>query len=109
MADATEQLLIRIDATTEQLRRELKRADKATVGFRTKVDRELKKIDKAFLGLKRSIAGYVGAMFTIQGIGAFTRQVIDASNKMTDLRARIGLVTDSQEELNYVYDVYVRR
>ena len=43
-----DELLVRIDATTESLRRELKRADKEVVGFARKTDRHLDGINRSF-------------------------------------------------------------
>ncbi|EAR22980.1 hypothetical protein [Nitrococcus mobilis] len=48
MPSATEDLLIRIDATTEQLRRELRRADEVVNGSSRNINRRLGWADAAF-------------------------------------------------------------
>lgn len=102
MSEATERLLVRIDATTEQLRRELKKADDAVKGTQTVIERSLSKIDKSFDSLKKQFTG-LGAAISGIGIGLAVREIMQASDKMASLRGQLGLVTSSQEELNATY------
>jgi len=102
MADSTERLLVRIDATTEQLRRELAKADQAVKATQSGISQTMAKIDKSFESLKRQFSG-LGAAISGIGIGLAMREIIQASDKMAGLRGQLGLVTDSQEELNAVY------
>ena len=51
MSEATERLLVRIDATTEQLRRELKKADTAVADTSGKISKAIDKINVSFSGL----------------------------------------------------------
>jgi len=104
MADATERLLVRIDATTEQLRRELKKADSSITKTQKAVDKSLGKIQQSFDNLRKNITGKFAAAFSVAGIGLFTKQIVEASNTMAGLRGRLALVTESQEELNSVYE-----
>ena len=53
---AIEDLLLRIDASTESLRRELKRADAQVAQSAGKIDRALARIDKSFKRLGASAA-----------------------------------------------------
>jgi len=102
MADSTERLLVRIDATTEQLRRELAKADQAVKATQSGISQTMAKIDKSFESLKRQFSG-LGAAISGIGIGLAMREIIQASDKMAGLRGQLGLVTNSQEELNAVY------
>lgn len=103
MATATERLLVRIDATTEQLRRELREADNALGRTSSNVDRQLRKIDRRFMEMKRSIAGSLAGVFSGFAIAKFSKDVLAATDTMKNLRGQLTLVTGSQEELNQVY------
>lgn len=102
MAQATERLLVRIDATTEQLRREMRSADQAMGRSEGKIKGSLNKIDRQFTKLNRSLSGFKAALGGI-GFGLATREIIQAADSMAKMRGQLALVTNSQEELNSVY------
>jgi hypothetical protein len=81
MATATERLLVRIDATTEQLRREMKAADKAVGNTANAVERSLKRIKKSFDGLRTSL-NRMGAIIGGVGLAAAPHRVrLDGQRK----------------------------
>ena len=102
MSESVERLLIRIDATAEQLRRELKVADTSVGSFQRKVDKNLRKIKRSITQVEHSFGGLKSA---VAGLGAAlaVREIIQASDSMAKYRGQLGLVTDSQEELNATY------
>ena len=103
MATATERLLVRIDATTESLRRELRMADKALGRHQKTTESTLKRIDKAYSGLRKSIVGLQGAVAAI-GFGKAVKEIVSAADSMAQMRGQLKLVTGSQEELNHAYE-----
>jgi tape measure domain-containing protein len=94
MATELERLLVRIDASTEQLRRELKRADDTVVRTEKKVDKSLGGIGKSFKRAGAAAAGFVGAM----GL----RELVQYSDQWKQLEGRLRVVTKSQEDFNRV-------
>ena len=106
MADTDVQgMLVRIEATTAQLRQEMARAD-STVGQASgKIDKSLGRIDTAFdrageralnaSGLiKTALAGAIGAA----GIG----KIIEAADSYGQMSDRIGMATSSVGEYDLV-------
>lgn len=62
---------------------------------------------KAFGGLSSAGAAF-GSVIAGLGVGLLARQVVQASDSYANLRSQLRLVTDSQEELNSVYDETLR-
>lgn len=92
-----EELLVRIDATTEGLRRELRQMDQAVAGTSTRTERSLARIDRAFAGLGRTML-QTGAAFAA-GFGA-ERIISDAARAITQtqaLQTRLTRLTGSAE------------
>lgn len=99
MANATvEQLLIRIDATTEVLRRELKRADKELIGFERQTMRSLKAVETQFKRLKMQVSGALAGAFSVYAVASFSKSILEASDSMSEMRAQLNLVSGSQEK-----------
>lgn len=96
MADLAE-LLVRIDATTEQLRRELRRGEASVSDSARRIDSQLKKIDDRFAQLGASarafVAGFIG-FHTIRAVGA---EALDVATQFQTLQARLVTLTGSQE------------
>ena len=92
-------LLVRIDATTEQLRRELSRADSSLAATQSGVDRRLAAIDARFsrLGasIRRTFSGLLGPIATALGV----QKLIQYADAWTLVQGRLKLVTDSTEDL----------
>ncbi|WP_420564149.1 tape measure protein [Thalassobaculum sp.] len=103
MATATEQLLIQLDATTERLRRELKRADDTVGDFSRRTDRHMRSVDsamdrvnKAGSLLTRGLAG-VGVALSVREIGRYAdawRQVQNSLTVATGSTQQAARVTD---------------
>lgn len=107
MADIND-LVIRLDATTEQLRRELTKADRAVVGFERQTDRQLKKIDQRFAAMAANttkvmlrFSGVIAAAF---GSRAIIRATVEQEKVVAQLNATIrstGMAAGaSQKEMN---------
>ncbi|MEP3114928.1 tape measure protein [Nisaea sp.] len=96
MAQSLEDLLIQIDASTEKLRRELKRGDASVKDFDRKVDRSLGNIDGRFDRLAknttRAMAGVVAA-FGTREILRFARDTAIAGDNVDLMRARLTNLT----------------
>lgn len=98
MANATvEQLLIRIDATTEVLRRELKRADTSMAMFERQTMRSLKAVENQFKRFRMQMSGALAGVFSVYAVAGFTKGIVEASDAMTNMRAQLNLVSGSQE------------
>lgn len=95
MADLQD-LLIRIDATTEQLRRELKTAEKAVDGTAKKIDRSLEKVDSRFVALGKTVAKAGAAMVAAAAVaGAF--KLVDVARQTDILDAQLKTATGSAD------------
>ena len=106
MADTDVQgMLVRIEATTAQLRQEMARADSSVGQASGKIDKSLGRIDTAFdrageralhaSGLiKSALAGAIGAA----GIG----KIIEAADSYGQMSDRIGMATSSVAEYDLV-------
>lgn len=106
MADTDVQgMLVRIEATTAQLRQEMARADSSVGQASGKIDKSLGRIDTAFdrageralnaSGLiKTALAGAIGAA----GVG----KIIEAADSYGQMSDRIGMATSSVAEYDLV-------
>ncbi|WP_277592985.1 phage tail tape measure protein [Pseudomonas chlororaphis] len=106
MADTDVQgMLVRIEATTAQLRQEMARADSSVAQASGKIDKSLGRIDEAFdrageqavhaSGLiKNALAAAVGA--------ASVGKIIEAADSYGQMSDRIGMATASVGEYNLV-------
>jgi hypothetical protein len=90
-------LLIRIDATTEQLRRELKSAEKGVEGTARKIDGQLSKVDKRFdaIGAAAKRAGL--AIIASFGAREFGAKLIEVARQTDILDAQLKTATGSAE------------
>ncbi|WP_159245087.1 phage tail tape measure protein [Pseudomonas koreensis] len=106
MADTDVQgMLVRIEATTAQLRQEMARADSSVAQASGKIDKSLGRIDEAFdragdraqgaAGLiKSALAGAIGA--------ASIGKIIEAADSYGQMSDRIGMATSSVSEYDLV-------
>lgn len=97
MATETERLQLLIDATSEGLRRELKRADDATSKFRQQstqhfqaVDRSMAKVDDAAKLLTRGL-GALGVAFSVGRLVSFTKETIASADALAKTADKLGL------------------
>lgn len=98
MSTNLEQLLVRIDATTEGLRRELKLAETSVGRTQSVIDRATAKIDKSFASVATTIRRDVIGGFTLLAGAMSVRKVIEYADTWKQLEGRLRVVTKSQEE-----------
>lgn len=109
MSDSVERLLVRIDATTEVLRRELKAADKAMTDSASIVEKAQARMNNAWAGANKYVNQHQTELKLLgaAAVGA-TALAVNSIIKYTDsyqrLQGQLRLVTNSQDELNRVYD-----
>jgi methyl-accepting chemotaxis protein len=109
MAARAEELLVRIDATTEQLRREMKRADDTVERSTRKINRALGSVDRAFAGVNaaaRAAAGGLGAIGLALSGGAILQGADQALRRIQDIQRTalaLGESTATVQELNYTF------
>lgn len=105
---SVERLLIRIDATTEQLRRELKRAEASVDQSSTRMQRAINKMGGAWKGADKWVQRHnsqiklLGAA-AVGATGLAVRAIADYSDTYKNLQGQLRLVTGTQEELNDVW------
>lgn len=109
MSNTVERLLIRIDATTEQLRREMAAADKAVVKHQATVEKAQGAIARGWGGAKDAVAKHntelkLVAAAAAAATGLAMRAVIKYSDSYKNLQGQLKLVTKDSSELNRVYD-----
>lgn len=105
MATELERLMVRIDATTEQLRREIDKADKRITDSSRHMERQQKKIEKSFNNM-----GVAAKRFAAAAASAFvTRQVVQYADAYKTLENRIKVANDGigdvTQTLNKLYDI----
>ncbi|WP_027949871.1 tape measure protein [Haliea salexigens] len=103
MANDVADLLLRIDATTEGLRRELKRAETSVDGATKGIDRKVKSIDDRFNSLGKTVARAgvaIGAAFAGMALAKVTSEFTKTNVEAQKLRASLVTVTGSVEEAN---------
>ncbi|WP_460420829.1 phage tail tape measure protein [Pseudomonas sp. ZL2] len=108
MADTDIQgMLVRIEATTAQLRAEMARADSSVAQASGKIDKSLERIDDGFdrVGESAQTAGALirNAMGLAAGVVS-VKSVIDAADSYSQMSDRIGLATSSFGEYNLVQE-----
>ncbi|XCY72506.1 tape measure protein [Pseudomonas sp. CBR-F] len=108
MADTDVQgMLVRIEATTAQLRQEMARAD-STVGQASgKIDKSLGRVDAAFdrAGSKAQAAGGLIKSAMALAVGAVSvGAIIKTADSYSQMSDRLGMATSSVSEYNLVQD-----
>jgi hypothetical protein len=93
-----ERLLIRIDATAEQMRRELKKADDSVSQFTSKVDRSTSRINSLFAGM----GGKLAAAFSVVKMTQFVRSAVEAADRIADLSKRTGIAAETLQRLQFI-------
>ncbi|MEQ9813758.1 MAG: hypothetical protein RLO50_13340 [Azospirillaceae bacterium] len=92
-----EELLVRIDATTENLRRQLRQADQATAGFAQRTQQNVSRMEASFNRLggvaARAFAGFIGVQ-TVRALVNASRRAVELADAMSTAADRIGVTTD---------------
>ncbi|MCE0933387.1 phage tail tape measure protein [Pseudomonas monteilii] len=100
-------MLVRIEATTAQLRSEIARADSSVAQGAVKIESSLAQIDEGFdrVGASAKSAGDLirGAMGVAAG-AISVKSIIDAADSYSQMSDRIGLATGSFGEYNLVQE-----
>ncbi|MBF8703012.1 phage tail tape measure protein [Pseudomonas putida] len=108
MADSDIQgMLVRIEATTAQLRSEIARAESTVAQGATAIDRGLARIDESFdrAGESAQSAGALIKNALAVAVGAASvRSIIDVADSYSQMSDRMGLATSSVNEYNLVQD-----
>lgn len=108
MADSDIQgMLVRIEATTAQLRSEIARAESTVAQGATAIDRGLARIDESFdrVGESAQSAGALIKNALAVAVGAASaRSIIDVADSYSQMSDRMGLATSSVNEYNLVQD-----
>lgn len=102
---SVDELLLRIDATSEGLRRELKRTEQSVQGSSTRINRKVRTIDKAFASLGRVAKGaLVSTIVPAAAIGGLTllaRNAIMAADAIAKTADKLGVTTDTLQEFRF--------
>ncbi|MCR9258321.1 MAG: hypothetical protein NXH95_01260 [Pseudomonadaceae bacterium] len=109
MTQEVDDLLVRIDATTEMLRREMKKAEKQTDSSVSKIERSTRRVDKRFEAIGKSARVAKTALAAVFG-GVLISRVSSFAKSQTDLADRIGksaivagVTTDQIQELRAAF------
>jgi lambda family phage tail tape measure protein len=106
MADTDVQgMLVRIEATTAQLRQEMARADASVAQASGKIDKSLGRVDEAFDRAGESALGAAGLIKTALAgaIGAASiSKIIETADSYGQMSDRIGMATGSVGEYDLV-------
>jgi len=109
MAQSAEDLLVRIDATTESLRRELRRADDNVQKFDRSVGKRLQKIDQRFQRLGRGIQGVsaaLGGLAAAAGareLGRLGTQALNSAEQVQRMADSLGVGVETVQELQFTF------
>ncbi|MBS4077646.1 phage tail tape measure protein [Pseudomonas rustica] len=100
-------MLVRIEATTAQLRQEMARADSTVGQSAGKIDKSLGRIDTAFDRAgesAQSAAGVIKNALAIAVGAASVGKIIETADSFSQMSDRIGMATGSVNEYNLVQD-----
>jgi tape measure domain-containing protein len=110
MADSElERLLVIIDASTEGLRRELKKAEKSVDDTSSMIAKAQRKMGEGWKKSSKWVEQHnndlklLGAA-AVGGTALALKAIINYSDSYKNLTGQLKLVTDSQENLNYIWD-----
>lgn len=95
MAGELERLLIRIEADTAILRKELERADKQIAGFGDAIDRQLSRSERRFSAFGSTSARILAGF----SVGYLVKETVQLADSYTNMANRLKFVTSSAEEL----------
>lgn len=100
-------MLIRIEATTAQLRQELARADSSVGDASNRIDRNLRRVDNAFDRAgdsAQSASGLIKSALAAAVGAASLGKIIETADAYSQMSDRIGMATGSVGEYNLVQD-----
>lgn len=101
-----EEILVRIDATTETLRREMKRGGDEVEKFRKTTDQRAKRIEQRFKKLgsrvKANLVGFAAAL-SVSSLVSFTRSAIAAGDSIDKASQVAGIAASRLQELRFAF------
>src|SRR6056297_1393988 len=110
MADAAADLLIRIDATTAQLRREMARADQTVQNSTSKITRQLRNVDRQFDRLNRGESKIVNTMqalaaaLAVRELVQFGKGALSAAEGIADVARQTDVTVERLQSLRFAFD-----
>ena len=96
-----EDMLIRIDATTQGLEKNLKKGTRHVNQFERKVNKSASKVDKAFEGVGRNLTRGLIPAVTAIGAGQAIRQAISSLANLSDQADKLGITAERLQELRF--------
>lgn len=90
-----EDLLWKIDASTEGLRRELKRGEQSGDQFHRKMDRSVAGVERSFTGLGAVLTRTVGPALAGLGVGALATEIYQVNRQFQDLKTGLEVAAGS--------------
>lgn len=107
MPGELERLLVRIEADTTLLRREMAKADQAVGGFAATTERQLSRLEKksdAFVAqIGRSLLRF-GALFGTAQLGFKAFDVLSTASDLNDLARNTALTVEQFQELSFAIE-----
>lgn len=103
----TDELVIKIEATTALLRAELERANKGLDSFGGKVNSRLDKVDKRFQKLGNAVKsslGLFGIGFGASALATFGRNAINAADQIGAAADRAGFAAERFQRLQFAFE-----
>jgi len=97
MAGEVDQLLVRIDASTEALRRQLKRAERDISGFERSADRNVAAVEGRFQRMGATLSRSLGGIGVALGGAAIGREILGTITQFEALDQRIRTLTGTTE------------
>lgn len=109
---SAEQLLVRIDATTEQLRREMKRADDTVARSTREIDGKLSRIDQSFrragegaARMRTALAGLAGVFAGAQFAQGITRSLEGLEQTARQARA-LNVEVERFQQIEFAFNQF---
>lgn len=102
-----ESLIVRIEAQTEQLRRELSRAEKASEDSTRRIDRSLKRVDDSFGRLGKGVSqvnkalGLFGVALGAGALVGFGRSALKTADQLQTVSDKLGINVTQLQELRF--------
>ena len=95
--EAVERMLIRIDATTESLRRELNKGDKAVGTFQQRIQQKLAKVNRAFQKQRENLNKWskAGALAAGVATAALVNSGLASADSLAKTSDKLGVATEA--------------
>lgn len=107
-----EEFLVQLDASTEGLRREMKRASRQTQKTQKSIDGSLKRVEASFKRTTRAAANFSRSLKVVAGaalavasgraLGGLVRGGLEATRTLTEMAKVIGITTQELQELRFM-------